>query len=56
MYNLDAVKRKIEKDGIDNLIRDLSSANFSDDAKRELSAYDIFTNGYPNLSVIYSLV
>ena len=55
MYDLNAVKRKIRKVGIDQFILDLSSKNLSDDAKRELSKYDIITNGYPNLSVIYSL-
>ena len=55
MYNLEAVRRKIKRDGIDKLILDLSSETLSDDAKRELSSCNILTNGYPNLSVIYSL-
>ena len=55
MYNLEAVRRKIKKEGIDKTIFDLSAGNFSEDAKAELGKLNIFTNGYPNLSVIYSL-
>lgn len=55
MYNLDSVLRRIKKEGVDKLISDISSENFSEDAKEELSRCGIISNGYPNLSLIYSL-
>ena len=55
MYTIESVKRKIKKEGIDQTIRDLSYGNFSEDVKKELNNSHIFCDGYPNLSVIYSL-
>ena len=55
MYDLGSVKRKIKKEGVDNLISELSSENFSEDIKRDLSACNVLVGGYPNLSLIYSL-
>ena len=56
MYDLASVQRKIKKEGVDKLIFDISSENFSEDSKKELSKCGIFSNGYPNLSLIYSLI
>ena len=55
MYDLGTVKRKIRKEGVDNLISELSSENFSEDIKRELAECSVLVDGYPNLSLIYSL-
>lgn len=55
MYDLGSIKRKIKKEGVDNLIVELSSDNFSEDIKKDLSNCNVFVNGYPNLSLIYSL-
>lgn len=52
MYDVMAVKRKIEKEGIEKTILDLSSKNLSDDVKKELINSHILCNGYPNLSLI----
>lgn len=55
MYDLDAVRRKVRKEGVDKTISDLTSENFSDEAKESLSHFGVFLDGYPNLSLIYSL-
>lgn len=55
MYDLSSVRRKIKKEGVDNLISELSSENFSEDIKRDLTACNVLVDGYPNLSFIYSL-
>lgn len=56
MYDVDSIKRKVKKEGVDKTILDLLSGNFSDEQKKELSDSHILCNGYPNLSAIYSLV
>lgn len=55
MYDLGSVKRKIRKEGVDRLISELSSGNFSEDIKRDLADCNVLLDGYPNLSLIYSL-
>ena len=55
MYSLEAMLRKISKEGVDRVIVDLSSNNFPEEAKNELSSSGIFVGGYPNLSLIYTL-
>lgn len=55
MYDLGTVKRKIEKEGVDNLISELSSEDFSETVKKDLTACNILVGGFPNLSLIYSL-
>lgn len=56
MYDLEALKRKINKEGLSATIRDLSSDTLSDDAKIQLESEYILINGFPNLSLISSLV
>ena len=56
MYDLNSVRRKINKEGVDNFISDLSSENLNKDVKNDLSICGILVNGYPNLSLIYSLI
>ena len=48
-------ERKIKKDGVDSVISEISSDNFSETIKKDLSDCNIFVDGYPNLSLIYSL-
>lgn len=55
MYDLNAVRRRIRKEGVDNLIFDLSSESLDIDVKKELSDCGIIVNEFPNLSLIYSL-
>lgn len=55
MYDLGTVKRKIKKEGVDNLISELSSEDFSETVKKDLTACNILVGGFPNLSLIYSL-
>ena len=55
MYDLGTVKRKIKKEGVDNLIFELSSEDFSETVKKDLTACNILVDGFPNLSLIYSL-
>ncbi len=56
MYSVEALQRKIKKEGVDKTIHDLSNATFSEDVKIKLHDSCILINGYPNLSLIYSLV
>ena len=55
MYNLDAVARKVKKEGVDAVINVLSSENLSDTMKTQLTNCGVLINGYPNLSLLYSL-
>lgn len=55
MYDVNAVKRMIGKNGIDYTISVLISGNLSEDAKTQLSEAGLLVNGHPNLSLIYSL-
>ena len=55
MYDLGTIKRKIRKDGVDNFISELSSENFSETIKKDLSNCNILVGGFPNLSLIYFL-
>lgn len=55
MYNTEALRRKIAKDGLQETLKLLSSDNFPEDIKAELSKDKIFVGGFPCLSVICSL-
>ena len=55
MYNTEALRRKIAKDGLQETLKLLSSDNFPEDIKAELSKDKIFVGGYPCLSIICSL-
>jgi len=55
MYSVEALQRKIKKEGVDKTIHDLSTGNFSESVKEELNKALIFIDGHPNLSLIYSL-
>ena len=55
MYSFEAMLRKLSKEGLDKFISDLSSGNFSEDAKKELTSLGVLVGGYPNLSYIYTL-
>ena len=55
MYDLEAVKRRIEKEGLDSVIKDLSSSNLSGEIFDGLESSNIFVGGYLNLSLLYSL-
>ncbi len=55
MYDLGTVKRRISEKGVDTFISEISSENFSETIKKDLSDCNVFVDGYPNLSLIYSL-
>ena len=55
MYDLGTIKRKIKKDGVDSVISEISSEDFSETVKKDLTACNILVDGFPNLSLIYSL-
>lgn len=55
MYTVDALRRKIEKEGLDKVIKDLSSGRFSEEEKADLKSAGIFIDNYPNLSLLYFL-
>ena len=55
MYDKNALRRKIAKDGLQETLKLLSSDNFPEDIKAELSKDKIFVGGYPCLSIICSL-
>ena len=55
MYDLNALARKIRKDGIDKTIDFLLSDNLSNTIKEQLVDLKVFVNGYLNLSLLYSL-
>lgn len=54
MYDVNAVKRMISKNGIDYAISVLSG-NLSEETKSQLTNAGLIVGGYPNLSLIYSL-
>lgn len=56
MYSVEALQRKIKREGVDKAIEDLSNGTFSESVKEQFHDAYIFSSGYPNLSLIYSLV
>lgn len=52
MYNLQAVKQLIDKDGFDSVLRWLCSNEVPEDIKSALTDNCIYVNGYPCLSVL----
>lgn len=57
MYNLDSLKRKIAKEGIQATIDYLLSDDLTSDAKKALTKNHVFNSeGYLCLSLLYSLV
>ncbi len=55
MYNLQALKRKIAKEGLETTIQFLLSDEIPLQLKQELEKDHIFNNGYLCLSLLYSL-
>lgn len=55
MYNVEALKRKIQKEGLQPTIILLSSPDFPKSIKEDLTKDRIFVGGYPNISLISSL-
>lgn len=52
MYNLQAVKQLIGKNGFDEVLRWLCSNKVPEDIKSALTDNHIYVNGYPCLSVL----
>ena len=55
MYNIEALRRKIAKEGFTPTIDYLLSDDLPMQLKKELEKEHIFSNGRPCLSLIYSL-
>ena len=55
MYDSEALRRKIAKDGITKTIEDLSSTTLSPNFRKELEDSSILVNGSLNFSLIFSL-
>ncbi len=55
MYNIEAIRRLIAKNGIDATVRLLCSDNLPENIKAELTKCGIFRNNYLCLSLVYSL-
>ena len=55
MYNVEAVRRFISKNGIDKTVSLLTSPDLPNDIKNTLSHYGFFPGGFLNMSLIYSL-
>jgi len=56
MYNLEALRRRVRKNGVDAVINDLLNNQFSEESISQMTKDHILCDGYPNLSLIYSLV
>lgn len=54
MYDVNALKRMISKNGMDFAISVLSG-DLSEEIKAQLTDAGLLVGGYPNLSLIYSL-
>lgn len=55
MYDINALKRKIAKEGLENTIKYLLSDNLPSQLKQDLEKEHIFQNGLLCLSLVYSL-
>ena len=55
MYTKDSIFRRIEKEGIESVIKDLTSSNFSEEAKASLTSERILVDGFINLSLLYCI-
>lgn len=55
MYNINALKRKIEKEGMEPTIQYLLSDDLPLQLKQDLEKEHIFCNGHLCLSLVYSL-
>ena len=52
----DAFKRLVNKKGVEYAIQTLSSPNLPEETKADLAKKHYLVDGYPNLSLIYSLI
>lgn len=55
MYNVEALKRKIAKEGVEPTIQHLLSDDFPLQLKQDLEKEHIFCNGILCLGLVYSL-
>ena len=55
MYDREALRRKICKEGIERAIADLQQSKFDKEVMRQLEASNIFVNGSLNTPYIRSL-
>ena len=55
MYNLETLRRRVKKNGAEAVINDLVNNKFSEESITQMTENHILCDGYPNLSLIYSL-
>ena len=55
MYDLNAVRRRIGKEGVGPVIEHLSSEDFPEDLKEKLTKVGVFVNGHLNHALLQSL-
>ena len=55
MYDVEALRRRVGKEGIEPTIADLKSTHFDSKQMKQLEAAYIFVNGVVNVSFIRSL-
>lgn len=54
MYTIESLRRRISKEGVETVIRELSSLS-NESTKKQLTDSGILVNGYPNLTLILSV-
>lgn len=55
MYDFNALRRRLQKEGIAAVVSELCSEDFPEEAKVQLAKDNVFVDGYPNLSLLYSI-
>jgi hypothetical protein len=56
MYTLDTLRNTLTEDGIESFITSLANGSHTKETIEQLTDLNILCNGYPNLSLIYTLV
>lgn len=56
MHSLTAVKKQLMKEGLESFLRALNSHSFSPEEEQSLTRLSILIDGYPNLTLLSSLV
>jgi hypothetical protein len=56
MYTLETLRKILSEEGTDNFIMCLTSGELTQEHINQLTDLHILRDGYPNLSVIYSII
>lgn len=55
MYDIEALRRKIAKEGLQETLKCLASPDLPESIKKDLTKNHILVGGYPNVELICSL-